>query len=414
MRAPARTTTAVALSVLVSLALVPLTAETATRPSARVALQNPDFERAASGHHWMPVGWDTSRADLPTVFFGRDSFLVHSGKFAVSVANMSNAFPMGHNWNQTLLVGPETWGRRATFKAWARNNGVEGRAYLLIQAYNDTASRMGKIWNVDHDEALKRLGINKIDDPLMDLAWKRTQFGEPLTEWVPREASIVVPYGTNVLFVRCGLFGTGQVLFDDASLTFTPAPPAPRAAPGANLFADPGFEEGALAWDPSIPPYEGARMDLDSSVVHGGRYSVRLSNFWDGVVEARIGVGQSFSGRALRGQRVRVSAWIKADSLRGVAFAKLYAHGIRSRVTQSPSSAPVSRDDDWREVSTFLDVPEDAETVWAHVMALAPSEGTVWIDDARFEVVGPSPGTAKQAKPAMAPKPAASTKGGSR
>ncbi len=412
MHLPSRAVVAAALPLLASLALLPLSAETAPRPPARASLQNPDFERAVSGHHWMPAGWDTSRADLPTVFFGRDSFLVHSGKFAVSVANMSNAFPMGHNWNQTRLVGPELWGKRATFRVWARNNGVEGRAYLLIQAYHDTASRMGVIWNVDHDEALKRLGINKIDDPLMDLAWKRTQFSEPLTEWVPREASIVVPHGTNVLFVRCGLFGTGQVLFDDASLTFSSAPPAPRAERGVNLFADPGFEEGALAWDLSVPPYEGARLDLDSTVAHGGRHSVRLSNFWDGVVETRMGVGQPFPGRALRGQRVRVSAWLKADSLRTVAYTKIYAHGMKTRVTQSPSSAPVSGNDDWREVSTFLDVPEDAEMVWAHVITLAPSEGRVWIDDAKFEVSGPAGGATKAVKPAPAPKPA--PKAGSR
>lgn len=400
MRLPSRAIPAVALSLLAALALLPPPAETASPTPTRTRLQNGDFERAESGHHWMPSGWDTSRADLPTVFFGRDTFLVHGGRYAVSVANMSQAFPMGHNWNQTMLVGPELWGKQATLRVWARNNGVEGRGYLLIQAYNDTASRMGKIWNVDHDEALKRLGINKIDDPLMDLAWKRVQFSEPLTDWVPREARIVVPHGTNVLFVRCGLFGTGQVLFDDASLTFGPAPAAARPARGANLFADPGFEEGGLAWDISIPPYEGSRIDLDSTVSHGGRYSVRLSGFWDGVVETRIGVGQPFPARALRGQRVRVSAWIKGDSLDTVAFTRIYSHGLKSRVVRSPSSSPVSGSEDWRQVSTYLDVPEDAEQVWAHVIALAPARGRVWFDDARLEIEGPSPGRTAPAKPA--------------
>jgi hypothetical protein len=414
MRLPSRAIVAIALSLLAPLALLPPPAETAPKPAPRVALQNGDFERAVSGHHWMPAGWDTSRAELPTVFFGRDTFLVHSGRYAVSVANMSHAFPLGHNWNQTLLVGPELWGKQATLRVWVRSNGVEGRAYLLLQAYNDTASRMGKIWNVDHDEALKRLGINKIDDPLMDLAWKRTQFSEPLTDWVLREARIVVPYGTNVMFVRCGLIGTGQVLFDDASLTFAPAPPAPRYARGVNLLADPGFEEGGLIWDISIPPYEGSRIDLDSTVAHGGRNSIRLSEFWDGVVEARIGVGQPFPARALRGQRVRMSAWIKGDSLTTVAFTRIYSHGIKSRVVRSPSSSPVSGSDDWREVSTYLDVPEDAEQVWAHVIALAPARGRVWFDDARFEVEGPSPGRAAPAKPAATSKPAPPGKGANR
>lgn len=395
MRLSPRVRAATALLLPFSLAFLTPPADTAPRPAARVTLQNPDFERAASGHHWMPTGWDTSTADLPTVFFGRDTFLVQNGRYAVSVANMSDAYPMAHNWNQTLLVGPELWGKQATFKVWARNNGVDGRAYVMLQAYNDTASRMGRIWGVDHDEALKRLGINKIDDPLLDLAWKRTQFTEPLTEWVPREARFVVPPGTNVMFVRCGLIGTGQVLFDNASLTFGPAPPQPKPQRGVNLFADPGFEQGGTAWDIAIPPYEGSRVELDSTVAHSGRWSIRLSDFWDGLVETRIGVAQPFPGRGLRGQRVRLSGWMKGDSLRGTAMTKIYSHGLKTRVRQSPATELLSGTWDWKEAFIEFDVPEDAEIVWAHLLAFAPARGTVWIDDARFEVVGPAQGPPK-------------------
>jgi hypothetical protein len=182
----------------------------AAAPKDKSLLQNGDFERTLAGHPWMPSGWDTSMAGLTTVFFGRDSFLVHGGHWAVNLANMSTAFPMGHNWSQTLLVGKEAWGKTATLKIWSRSNGVEGRAFILLQAYSDTASKMASIWGVDHDEALKRLGIGKLDDPLLDLGWKRRWFDDPLTDWVEREAQILVPPGTNVLFVRCGLIGTGQ------------------------------------------------------------------------------------------------------------------------------------------------------------------------------------------------------------
>ncbi len=387
-----------------SLALLAPHSDSATRPVPRSLLQNSDFERSVADHPWMPVGWDTSMADLPTVFFGRDSFLVHSGRWAVNVANMSNVFPMAHNWSQTLLVGPETWGKTASFKAWVRNNGVEGRAYILVQAYRDTASRMARIWNVDHDEALKRLGIGKIDDPLLDLGWKRTQFDEPLTEWVLREARTYVPPGTNVLFVRGGLIGTGQVMFDDASLTLSPSPPAARPAKGVNLFADPGFEEGGLAWDLAIPPYEGSKLVVDSTVAHTGRRSVRLSDFWDGLVETRIGVGQPFEGRALRGQRVRLTAWFKGDSLKGTSFVKIYAHGLKSRVTQSPGAELLSNTWDWKPLSIELDIPDDAELVWANVQTIAPARGTVWLDDASFEVVGPATSARKVATPATPAK----------
>jgi hypothetical protein len=354
-------------------------------------LLNGDFERTLAGHPWMPAGWDTSTADLPTVFFGRDTFLVHGGRWAVNVANTSVAFPMWHNWNQTLLVGKEAWGKTATLKVWTRSNGVEGRAYILLQAYSDTASKMGRIWGVDHDEALRRLGIGKIDDPFLDLAWKRVSFDDALTDWVEREAKILIPPGTNVVFVRCGLVGTGQVLFDDASLVLSAGTPPAKIAKGQNLFADPGFEDGGLVWDLSLPPYEGSKVVIDTTIVHTGRKSVRLENFWDGLVETRIGVAQPFDARPFRGQRVRLSGWFKGDSLIGIAYVKIFAQGLKSRVTQSPGAELLSNTWDWQELSIELNIPDDAVMVWAHLQAQAPSRGTVWIDDAKFEVLGPAP-----------------------
>ena len=404
MRSSFRALSTLAMLLLSSSALAAPAKAPAKAAAPRELLQNGGFERAVSAGHWMAAGWDTSMADLPTVFFGRDSFLVHSGKYAVSVANMSDAFPMGHNWNQTILVGPETWGKVATFKAWVRNNGVEGRAYLLVQAYCDTASRMAEIWNVDHDEALKRLGINKIDDPLLDLGWDRAQFNEPLTDWVEREAVTFVPPGTNVMFVRCGLLGTGQVLFDDVSLTLKPAPAVTKPAPGRNLLTDPGFEDGGLSWDVAIPPYEGSKILVDSTVAHSGRRSIRLQDFWDGLVETRIGVGQSVLGRSLRGQRERLTGWLKGDSLVGTALVKIYSHGMKSRVVQSPGAELMSGTWDWKQLTIEMDIPEDSEIVWAHLQAIAPARGTVWIDDASFEVIGPARAAAKP--PAAAkPKP---------
>jgi hypothetical protein len=101
------TVAVVAAAVATSL-VVPARAQkpsAAKRPVAKSLLLNADFEKGLAEHPWMPTAWDTSIADLPTVFFGRDSFLVHRGQWAVNVANMSAAWPLGHNWSQTILVG---------------------------------------------------------------------------------------------------------------------------------------------------------------------------------------------------------------------------------------------------------------------------------------------------------------------
>jgi len=180
------------------------------------------------------------------------------------------------------------------------------------------------------------------------------------------------------------------VLFDDASLTFDKAAPAHAPEAGQNLFAEPGFEEHGLAWDVAIPPYEGAKVVVDSTVAHTGRCSMKLADFHDGLVEARIGVGQPFLGRNLRGKRVRLSCWMKGDSLQGTALVKIYAQGLRTHVLQSPAAELLSGTWDWKQIAIELDIPDDTELVWANCMALAPAVGTVWIDDASFEVVGPA------------------------
>lgn len=367
------------------------------RPAARNLLANPGFEQRLPESEWMPAAWDTSSAGLETVFFGRDSFLVHGGKYSVNVANTSTLYWMGHNWSQTVLVGREAWGRTAVFSLWTRANGLQGRAYVLAQAYTDTVSKMAVIWGVPRDEARNRLGFNGLTDPLRDLGWQRTQFEEPQTGWVRREARVIVRPGTNVIFVRCGLLGTGQVLFDDASLTLEPTPAAPPVAEGVNLLADPSFENGALAWEWAVPPFEGARIDRDTTVAHSGRASMACSRMNDGVVSARAGVCQPLRADALRGKRVRISGWFRGDSLTAGAYVLVASHSLREK-RQSGTTDQLTGTFDWKYTSTEFDVPGDAVLIWAWMMLNAPVQGTLWIDDTSLEVIGPS----QSASPAKA------------
>lgn len=363
------------------------TAHAAKPQGARNLLGNPGFERRAPANDWMPTAWDTSNAGLPTVFFGRDSFFVHEGRWAVNVANMSTIYPMAHNWSQTLLVPREWWGKNARFTIWTKSNGLQGRAYVMIQAYRDTASKMSRIWGVTRDEARRRLNIRPLDDPSIDLGWKRFTFDDAQTEWVKREVTTFLPVGVNVLFVRGGLFGTGQVYFDDASLVLEPAPPAVIGT--GNLFADPGFEEGGLAWEWALPPFEGARADIDSTAAHSGRYSIRFSDMNGGLASTRSGVTQPLSARALAGKRVRLSGWFKGDSLQNRAYLEFYAHTMHG-----PKFAPryqmLGATFDWTRLEIEYDVPKDAQIVWPWLAVSAPFRGTLWLDDAELVVLGPA------------------------
>jgi hypothetical protein len=353
-------------------------------------LKNPGFEDPLPDHAWMPAGWDTSRTGMPSAFFGRDTLGPHGGQYSVNVANVSTRIPMAYNWSQAILVGPEAWDKDAVFTVWTRSNGLEGRAYILLQAYRDTVSKMAITWGIDRDEALRRLRITRIADPLLDIGWKRAQFSESETGWVKREIRVYVPPSSNMLFVRCGLLGTGQVMFDDASLVLEPALPPDPLPLNTNLLGDPGFEGDGNAWEYSMPPYNGLRVEKDETVAHSGKASILLEGN-EGMIESRAGVCQVFSNRGLAGKRIRMSGWVKTDSLKSSAFLKLYCHGL-SDPHAYPSWEQFSLDTPWTQTSFEIDVPEDTFEVWAWYLYLTPAAGRVHYDDLSLEVLGPATG----------------------
>ena len=354
-------------------------------------LADPGFETAMVGHPWMPAAWDTSASGLPTVFFGRDTMTAHSGSYAVSVANVSTVLPLWHNWSQTLVVGPEMWNKDLVFSAWTRSGGVQGRGYILLQAYRDTVGKMARLWNVTRDTALARLGYHTTDDPYLYLGAKRVYFSDPETEWVRREVRVFVPPSTNLIIARCGLFGIGQVHFDDATLTAEPALPAQAPPVGVNLLEDPGFEGSGDTWEYSLPPYDEMRCERDTAVVHGGKASVCFTGGSTGMVKTRAGVAQVIGNRALAGKRVRLTGWVKCDSLMSQAYLKIYCTTLeRSEDVGAPQL--IGNTTPWTKLQMEMDVPKDSYQVWAWLLYNAPALGRVYFDDASLEVLGPAHG----------------------
>jgi hypothetical protein len=271
---------------------------------------------------------------------------------------------------------------------------------------------MSITWGVDRDEALRRLHISKIDDPLLDLGWKRLQFTDTETGWVKREVRVFVPPSVNMLFVRSGVLGTGQVMFDEASLTLEPALPAPEIPLHTNLLADPGFEGDGNGWEYSLPPYEDMRVEKDETNPHSGGASIRIEGH-KGLVDARAGVCQVFCNRNFADKRVRISAWVRTDSLKSAAFMKFYAHGMGDPVAY-PSWEQFSGTNPWRHTSYEVDVPKDAWAIWVWFLDTVPAAGLAWFDDLSFEVLGPATGVIGPSPSTPAPattKPAATPPG---
>lgn len=352
-------------------------------------LANPGFEEGLSDHPWMPAVWDTFQSGLNTVFFGRDTILAHGGRYAVSVANLSTYVPMFHNWSQTLIVGRELWGKELVFSVWTRSAGLQGRAYVLLQAYRDTITKMSRIWKIDRDSARERLRIKPPDDPLVNLGWQREYFSEPETDWVRRQVHVYVAPSTNIIVVRCGIFGVGQVLFDDASLVAEPAWKPEELPLHVNLLKDPGFEGSGDDWEYSMPPYEGLVIEPDTTVVHGGHASIRMEGGLQGPVPVRAGVCQPIANRSLVGKRVRLSGWVRTDSLQGQAYIKVYCSTPDGDVHES-TPAEFGMNTDWTQTVMEVDVPPGTLVVWGWFLFNCPAQGRVYYDDTSLEVIGPA------------------------
>jgi len=359
-----------------------------TARAAENLLPNPGFETPLAGHPWMPADWDTSATGLPTSFFGRDTLLAREGRYTVTAASASNRFPLAHNWSQSLIADPSWWGKDLVFSIWTRSISLDGRGYVLVQAYRDTASKMAKTWGVTREEALTRLNIHAVDDPLIDLGWKRLSFDEPETDWVRREVRVYVPPTTNMVYLRAGLYGLGQIFLDDASVTLEPALPPDVPAVGANLLADPDFEGDAIAWELSLPAYPDLGYGVVSDTASSGTHAYRFDG-GGAMVRGKMGIAQVFANRGLAGKRLRLTGDMKADSLLSLATLRIVCHtpegpkGASSHVVASGTMP-------WTRAEVEMDAPEDTYEVWAWFQYYGPVPGVVWFDNASLEVLGPA------------------------
>lgn len=365
-------------------------------------LANPSFEEKAPGPVWLPAAWDTFPSSLSTVFYGRDTLLAHSGHWSANVANVSTRVPMWHNWSQSLVVPPSLWGRDVVFSVWTRSLGLQGRAYTLVQAFNDTIGRVALEQSVPRDTAMERLGYVVTGQPIVLMGWKRQYFSEEETDWVKRDLRMFVPRGTNLVTVRVGLYGTGQIALDDASLTPVPAETPHPVALRRNLMRDPSFEGNGDDWEYSMPPFPGLVIERDTTVARFGHASMFANPAGNGALQVRSGVGQTFDGRPLAGKRVRFSTWVKADSLVGLTYVSIRCTSPAGEVP-GPAPEQHSGSFDWKKLTIERDVPPDCLMVGAYAEFNTPATGRLWFDDASLEVIGPADYVTRKLPPPQAP-----------
>jgi len=371
-----------AIAVLLSVASFPAFAQTAKTN----ILTNPSFE---DGGLFSPSNWDTTVAGIPTVLFYWDPEVTHGGKKAISIVNAGDVIPIWHNWNQMIPDAKKYAGKDLELTVWTRSAQLSGRGYIMLQAYRDTVMNYAIARNMTREKARVEMGYKYADDPQLEMGWGRQYFSPETSDWVERKVKIYVPPTTDLLVVRCGLFGPGQVWFDDAQLTASPAKAPAPVALGKNLLANPGFERPADEWEYSLPPTPGAMIERDSTNAHSGKYSALMTTVQKPGFQTYEAACQVFNARNLSGKRVRMSGWCKLENINDTsAYLSIYATGLYG-VDGSLAGDALSGTKDWTFYTVEWDVPKDSFTVWARAGYQA-TPGKCWWDDLKFEVLGDS------------------------
>jgi hypothetical protein len=123
---------------------------------------------------------------------------------------------------------------------------------------------------------------------------------------------------------------------------------------------------------------------LDDTVTHGGTRSLRIDNVGP---EPYGSVAQAVPGREFTGKTVRFSAWLKTRSADdGGATLFIIAEFAGNIMAHNfMAGAEVKGSRDWARHSLTLAVPAQADRM--RVGATLEGKGTVWLDDAEFEVL---------------------------
>ena len=145
------------------------------------------------------------------------------------------------------------------------------------------------------------------------------------------------------------------------------------------------------------------QISRDPSATHDGKKSVILES-----TRTPRGFGtmmQSFDAKEYRAKRIKLSAWVKAGSVKDWAGVWMRVDGpdMKSLAFDNMQSRPIKGTKDWARYDVVLDVPENAVQIAFGV--LLSGEGKVWISDMGLEAVDKSvPLTSPSSEMAPAPK----------
>ena len=164
-------------------------------------------------------------------------------------------------------------------------------------------------------------------------------------------------------------------------------------------LANPGFEEIAIAGKSTVPGWLLFGRDIvgsiDDQVSHGGKKSFRIDGKNGGLTS---GIAQKVDATPFRGHVVRLSAWVRTESVGSGSLSlsiqlAIGADGINKR--GASSLKVVKGTADWQKLSAMAYIHQSQSELL--VGAQLGAEGKVWFDDFALERYQPAQGVAMAA-----------------
>lgn len=138
------------------------------------------------------------------------------------------------------------------------------------------------------------------------------------------------------------------------------------------------------------------RAGLDPTVVREGRPAGLLESKERDIEGGRFGaLMQSIEAKKYLGSRLRLSAWVRCQNVRGWVGLWLRVDGRSEKVLEfdNMEARPLKGDLDWKRVEVVLDVPRHALSI--HYGMLMSGSGRAWLSGMKVETVSKEVPTTK-------------------
>lgn len=148
-----------------------------------------------------------------------------------------------------------------------------------------------------------------------------------------------------------------------------------------------GFEDGMVPWYKAGNKPNDYAVEIDRAVFYKGNAGVRIRS----VAEKAEGFGTVMrSGltktEPYKGKRLRLSAYVKTDSVSGWAGLWMRVDAQNETVNfDNMGNRPIIGTTDWKRYEIILDVPKSSVSIPFGV--LLDGTGTIWADDFQLEEV---------------------------